>query len=132
MTWNLKYLMAAAMAGIMSLSMTACSADYNGYDNDDAELIGTWDAISTQFYAEGEGYSKPGLGVGYWVITDRTITQYDCTDEASPPVGYSFDGRKLNIEGREEHEVVTLTKQQMLLRTEVRQGIYQEITYKRR
>ena len=53
MTWNLKYLMAAAMAGIMSLSMTACSADYNGYDNDDAELIGTWDAISNQYYSVG-------------------------------------------------------------------------------
>jgi hypothetical protein len=53
MTKSLKYLMAAVMAGIFGLSITACSADYNGFDSNDAELIGTWDAISNQYYSVG-------------------------------------------------------------------------------
>lgn len=132
MTKSLLYLMTAVMAGIVSLSMTACSADYDGNSYDDAELVGTWDAISSQYYAVGEGYSQPGKGVGYWVITDRTITQYGLKDEAGPPSGYTYDGRQLNIGGQMVHEVVTLNRQQMLLRTEVRKNIYQEITFKRR
>ena len=132
MTKSLLYLMTAVIVGIFGLSMTACSADYDGNSYDEAELVGTWDAISSQFYAEGEGYSQPGRGVGYWVITDRTITQYGLTDEAGPPSGYTYDGRKLNIGGQKVHEVVTLTQEQMLLRTKVEKGIYRETTYKRR
>lgn len=132
MTKILLYMMSAVMVGILGLSITACSADYDGTSTDDAELVGTWDAVSSQFYAEGKGYSQPGLGDGYWVITQRTITQYDHKDEASPPSGYTYDGRKLNIGGAIEHEVVTLNRQQMLLRTEVQKGIYREITFKRR
>jgi hypothetical protein len=132
MTKSLLYLMSAVMAGVFGLSITACSADYDGNSTDEAELVGTWDAVSSQFYAEGKGYSQPGLGDGYWVITQRTITQYDHKDEASPPSGYIYDGRKLNIGGAIEHEVVTLNRQQMLLRTEVQKGIYREITFKRR
>ena len=129
---SLLYLMTAVMAGLLNLSLTACSVDYDGNDYDNPEIIGTWDAVSSQFYAEGKGYSQPGLGDGYWVITQRTITQYDHKDEASPPSGYTYDGRKLNIGGAIEHEVVTLNRQQMLLRTEVQKGIYREITFKRR
>ena len=125
-------MMTAVIVGIFGLSMTACSADYDGNSYDEAELVGTWDAISSQFYAEGEGYSQPGRGVGYWVITDRTITQYGLTDEARPPSGYTYDGRRLNIGGQKVHEVVTLTQEQMLLRTKVEKGIYRETTYKRR
>ena len=132
MTKSLLYLMSAVMAGVFGLSITACSADYDGNSTKETELVGTWDAVSSQFYAEGKGYSQPGLGDGYWVITQRTITQYDHQDEASPPSGYTYDGRKLNIGGTIEHEVVTLNRQQMLLRTEVQKGIYREITFKRR
>ena len=129
---SLLYLMTAVMAGFLNLSLSACSVDYDGNDYEAPEIIGTWDAVSSQFYAEGKGYSQPGLGDGYWVITQRTITQYDHKDEASPPSGYTYDGRKLNIGGAIEHEVVTLNRQQMLLRTEVQKGIYREITFKRR
>ena len=45
--------MAAVMAGIFGLSITACSANYDGFDSNDAELIGTWDAISNQYYSVG-------------------------------------------------------------------------------
>ena len=132
MTKSLLYLMTAVMAGVFGLSITACSADYDGNSTDEAELVGTWDAINSQFYADGKGYSQPGLADGYWVITQRTITQYDNKDEAGPPSGYTYDGRKLNIGGTIVHEVVTLNKRQMLLRTEVQVGIYREITFKRR
>ena len=132
MTKSLLYLMSAVMAGVFGLSITACSVDYDGNSTEEAELVGTWDAVSSQFYAEGQGYSQPGLGDGYWVITQCTITQYDHKDEASPPSGYTYDGRKLNIGGAIEHEVVTLNRQHMLLRTEVQKGIYREITFKRR
>lgn len=60
MTKSLLYLMTAVMVGIFGLSMTACSADYDGNSTDEAELVGTWDAVSSQFYAEGKGYSQPG------------------------------------------------------------------------
>ena len=51
---------------------------------------------------------------------------------ASTTAGYTFDGRRLTIDGRTACEVVTLTRQQMLLRKQVQQGVYQETTFKRR
>lgn len=129
---SLLYLMTAVMAGLLNLSLTACSVDYDGNDYDNPEIIGTWDAVSSQYYAEGEGYSQPGLSTGYWVVTDRTITEYDHSDASTSTAGYTFDGRKLLIDGRKSCEVVTLTQQQMLLRTPVKEGFYKETTYKRR
>ena len=129
---SLLYLMTAVMAGLLNLSLTACSVDYDGNDYDNPEIIGTWDAVSSQYYAEGEGYSQPGLSTGYWVVTDRTITEYDHSDASTSAAGYTFDGRKLIIDGRKSCEVVTLTQQQMLLRTPVKEGFYKETTYKRR
>ena len=130
---SLLYLMTAVMAGFLNLSLTACSVDYDGNDYEAPEIIGTWDAVSNQYYVEGEGYSQPGPSYGYWVVTDRTITEYDITDaDAVTTAGYTFDGRKLNIAGRKVCEVVTLTGQQMLLRTEVGEGLYKETTFKRR
>ena len=52
------------MAGFVSLSMSACSVDYDGNNENDADLIGTWDAISQQYYADNEGYGKPGPAGG--------------------------------------------------------------------
>jgi len=133
MTKRLMYLMATMMAVLFSFSTTACSVDYDGNDGNDAELIGTWDAVSHQYYAEGEGYSMPGPADGYWVITARTITAYNKVDvTTSATAGYTFDGRCLNIDGHAVCEVVTLTRQQMLLRKQVQQGVYQETTFKRR
>ena len=134
MTKNMLYVMVAVMAGFVSLSMTACSVDYDGNDGkNDAELIGTWDAVSQQYYVDNEGYSQPGPAGGYWVITARTITEYQQVNaSASSSAGYTFDGRRLNIDGRTTCEVVTLTQRQMLLRKQVQQGKYQEITFKRR
>ena len=130
---SLLYLMTAAMAGLLNLSLTACSVDYDGNNYETPEIIGTWDAVSNQYYVEGEGYSQPGPSYGYWVVTDRTITEYDITDaDAVTTAGYTFDGRKLNIAGRKVCEVVALTGQQMLLRTEVGEGLYKETTFKRR
>ena len=130
---SLLYLMTAVMAGLLNLSLTACSVDYDGNDYDNPEIIGTWDAVSNQYYVEGEGYSQPGPSYGYWVVTDRTITEYDITDaDAVTTAGYTFDGRKLNIAGRKVCEVVALTGQQMLLRAEVGEGLYKETTFKRR
>ena len=129
---SLLYLMTAVMAGLLNLSLTACSVDYDGNDYDNPEIIGTWDAVSSQYYAEGEGYSQPGLSTGYWVVTDRTITEYDHSAASTSTAGYTFDGRKLIIDGRKSCEVVTLTQQQMLLRTPVKEGFYKETTYKRR
>ena len=121
------------MAGFVSLSMTACSVDYDGNNENDADLIGTWDAISQQYYANNKGYGKPGPAGGYWVITARTITEYQQVNAvASTTAGYTFDGRRLTIDGRTACEVVTLTQRQMLLRKQVQQGKYQEITFKRR
>ena len=77
---SLLYLMTAVMAGFLNFSLTACSVDYDGNDYEAPEIIGTWDAVSNQYYAEGEGYSQPGLSTGYWVVTDRTITEYDKKD----------------------------------------------------
>ena len=125
--------MTAVMAGFLNLSLTACSVDYDGNDYETPEIIGTWDAVSNQYYVEGEGYSQPGPSYGYWVVTDRTITEYDITDaDAVTTAGYTFDGRKLNIAGRQVCEVVTLNGQQMLLRAEVGEGLYKETTFKRR
>ena len=134
MTKNMLYVIAAVMAGFVSLSMSACSVDYAGNDGkNDVELIGTWDAISQQYYVDNEGYGKPGPAGGYWVITARTITEYQQANAiASTTAGYTFDGRKLTIDGRTACEVVTLTRQQMLLRKQVQQGVYQETTFKRR
>ena len=134
MTKNMLYVMAAVMAGFVSLSMSACSVDYDGNDGkNDVELIGTWDAISQQYYADNEGYGKPGPAGGYWVITARTITEYQQVNAvASTTAGYTFYGRRLTIDGRTACEVVTLTQRQMLLRKQVQQGKYQEITFKRR
>ena len=121
------------MAGFVSLSISACSVDYDGNAENDAELIGTWDAISQQYYVDNEGYSQPGPAGGYWVITARTITEYQQVNAvASTTAGYTFDGRRLTIDGRTACEVVTLTQRQMLLRKQVQQGLYQEITFKRR
>ena len=133
MTKNMLYVMAAVMAGFVSLSMSACSVDYDGNNENDADLIGTWDAISQQYYVDNEGYSQPGPAGGYWVITARTITEYQQMNaSASRAAGYTFDGRRLTIDGRTACEVVTLTQRQMLLRKQVQQGKYQEITFKRR
>ena len=71
------------MAGFVSLSMSACSVDYDGNNENDADLIGTWDAISQQYYADNEGYGKPGPAGGYWVITARTITEYQQVNAAA-------------------------------------------------
>ena len=125
--------MTVVMAVFLNLSLTACSVDYDGNDYETPEIIGTWDAVSNQYYVEGEGYSQPGPSYGYWVVTDRTITEYDITDaDAVTTAGYTFDGRKLNIAGRKVCEVVELTGQQMLLRAEVGEGLYKETTFKRR
>ena len=132
MTKSLLYLMTAVMAGFFGLSITACSVDYDGNSYDEPDLVGTWDAVSSQFYAVGEGYSKPGLGDGYWVITDRTITEYDHNNTKGTTTGYTYDGKKLNIGGNRLVEVVSVNKQQMLLRWEVGEGICRETTYKRR
>ena len=133
MTKNMLYVMAAVMAGFVSLSMSACSVDYDGNNENDADLIGTWDAISQQYYADNEGYGKPGPAGGYWVITARTITEYQQVNAAAiTTAGYTFDGRRLTIDGRTACEVVTLTQRQMLLRKQVQQAKYQEITFKRR
>jgi hypothetical protein len=133
MTKNYLYVMAAVMACFVSLSMTACSVDYDGNAENDAELIGTWDAICEQYYADNAGYGMPGRASGYWVITARTITEYQQANAiASTTAGYTFDGRRLTIDGRTACEVVTLTRQQMLLRKQVQQGVYQETTFKRR
>ena len=130
---SLLYLMTAVMAGFLNLSLTACSVDYDGNDYETPEIIGTWDAVSNQYYVEGEGYSQPGPSYGYWVVTDRTITEYDITDaDAVTTAGYTFGGRKLNIAGRKVCEVVALTGQQMLLRAGVGEGLYKETTFKRR
>ena len=132
MTKSLFYLMTVGLAGVFNISMTACSVDYDGNDCDDSELIGTWEAVSSQYYSDEEGYSLPGPGDGYWVITDRTITEYDRANMVvKNTAGYSFDGRKLNIDGRKACEVVTLSQQQMLLRTKVRDGRYQELTFRK-
>ena len=133
MTTRLMYLMATMMAVLFTFSVTACSVDYDGNNDNDAELIGTWDAVCEQYYAEGEGYSMPGPADGYWVITASTITEYGKVDAAAnATVGYTFDGRRLNIEGRTVCELVTLTRRQMLLRRQVQIGVYQETTFKRR
>ena len=130
---SLLYLMTAVMAGLLNLSLTACSVDYDGNDYEAPEIIGTWDAVSSQYYAEGEGYCQPALSFGFWVVTDQTITEYGNKDaNAVTTAGYTFDGRKLHIAGRMVCEVVTLTGQQMLLRTEVGEGLYKETTFKRR
>ena len=132
MTKCLMSFITAVMAGFFGLSITACSVDYDGNSCDEPELVGTWDAVSSQYYAEGEGYTKPGLATGYWVITDRTITQYDHTNTPGAAEGYSYDGRRLNIGGRRVVEVVSVSQQQMLLRTAENERIYRETTYKRR
>jgi hypothetical protein len=130
---SLLFLMNAVMAGFFSLSMAACSVDYDGNDDSNEDLIGTWDAISEQFYADNEGYGLPGPAGGYWVITARTITEYQQVNAAAiTTAGYTFDGRRLTIDGRTACEVVTLTQRQMLLRKQVQQGKYQEITFNRR
>ena len=130
---NLLYLMNAVMAGFFSLSMAACSVDYDGNDDNNEDLIGTWDAVCEQYYVDNEGYSQPGRAAGYWVITDCTITTYQQPNATvSSTAGYTFDGRKLNIEGHETCEVVALTREQMLLRKQVQQGVFQETTFKRR
>ena len=51
---SLLYLMTAVMAGFLNLSLTACSVDYDGNDYETPEIIGTWDAVSNQYYVEGE------------------------------------------------------------------------------
>lgn len=133
MTKRLLYLKATMMAVLFGLGVTACSVDYDGNSDTDAELIGTWDAVTEQFYAEGEGYGMPGPADGYWVITASTITEYGRVDvAASTTVGYTFDGRRLNMGGRTVCEVVTLTRRQMLLRKQVQSGVYRETTFKRR
>ena len=134
MTERMKYGMATMMALLFGFSISACSVDSDGNDSSgDAELIGTWDAVSIQYYTEEVGYSRPGAGGAYWVITARTITEYSRMDDAAgQPVGYSFDGRRLTIDGRKACEVVTLTRSQMLLRQQVQAGVYQETTFKRR
>lgn len=131
---SLLCVIAAVMAGFVSLSMTACSVDYDGNDGEnDADLIGTWDAISQQYYVDNEGYSQPGPAGGYLVITARIITEYQQVNAtASISAGYTFDGRRLNIDGRTVCEVVKLTRQHMLLRRPVRQGVCRETTFKRR
>ena len=78
MTKSVLYLLATTVAGFFSFTMSACSVDYDGNDSSrDAELIGTWDAISSQYYAEGEGYSMPGPGGAYWVMV-LSVLVIDC------------------------------------------------------
>ena len=133
MTKSLMSLMTAVMAVFFGMSITACSVDYDGFECDEPELVGTWDAITSQFYVENEGYSMPGLGDGYLVITQNTITEFDHKNNITMNAeGYTFDGRKINIEGQSEREVVTLSQQQMLIRTIVAKSVYRETTYKRR
>lgn len=133
MTKRLMFLKATTMVVLFAFGMVACSVDYDGNHENDADLIGTWDAISEQFYADNEGYGLPGPAGGYWVITARTITEYQQVNAAAcTTAGYTFDGRRLNIDGRTACEVVTLTQRLMLLRKQVQQGGYQETTFKRR
>lgn len=134
MTKSVLYLLATTVAGFFSFTMSACSVDYDGNDSSrDAELIGTWDAISSQYYAEGEGYSMPGPGGAYWVITDRTITEYDKQKGTPwPTADYTYDGRRLIIGGEKVCEVVALTRRQMLLRQPVQEGVFRELTFNRR
>lgn len=127
MTRSLVYLI-AMIAGFINL--TSCSMDYDGNDYKEPQLIGTWDAISRQYYAADEGYSMPVPGVGFWVVTSTTITNYE--GAAPTTAGYTFDGRQLNIEGRKVMDVVTLTEAQMLVRTQLDNGKCEETTYKRR
>jgi hypothetical protein len=46
--------------------------------------------------------------------------------------GYSFDGRRLVIDGQSLWEVVSLSGRLMLLRQEVRKDEFKEMTFKRR
>ena len=130
---SLLFLMNAVMAGFFCLSMAACSVDYDGNDDSNEDLIGTWDVVCEQYYVDNEGYSQPGRVDGFWVVTARTISAYQQTNATTcTTAGYTLDGRKLNIEGREACEVVALTREQMLLRKQVKQGVFQEVTFKRR
>ncbi len=129
---SLMYLM-AMMTWIFSL--TACSMNSDGHDDDapEQDLIGTWDAVCCQYYEIGEGYGTPTPETDSWTISSNTITTCDrVSGTVGLVAGYSFDGRRLVIDGQSLWEVVSLSGQLMLLRQEVRKDEFKEMTFKRR
>jgi hypothetical protein len=76
MTKSLKYLMAAVMAGIFGLSITACSADYDGFDSNDAELIGTCKVIDDVTTTGGAlvGTNNGTIYACYYTGTTRAVS----------------------------------------------------------
>lgn len=129
---SLMYLM-TMMAWIFSLTACSVDSDGNDYDAPVQDLIGTWDVVCSQCYEEGEGYGMPVPEIDCWVITANTITKCNrATGLRERSVGYTFDGRCLLIDGSSACEVVTLSRQLMLLRQKVDPDVFRETTFKRR
>lgn len=94
-------------------------------------LVGTWDAVSSRFYNDN-GWEEIEDETGYWVFTETTVTDHSDNDILDGlTLNYTFNGKKLVIGGYITWEVVRMTGNTMVLKTEII-GAYQETTFKKR
>ena len=134
----MKYL-STIFALAIAFTATSCSVDedFNNYDNcvvseETPVITGTWEATITQYYTEGVGYSQPGRGREYWIISDNNIAEYDKADDTYySSSSYTFDGKSLIIADNRVWNVVSKNEKEMLLRMEVYKGMFQETMFKR-
>ena len=93
-------------------------------------LIGTWDAEETKYYADGE--ERKEKESGYWTFTESTVSIHSDDDVFDgQTVPYTFNGKRLVIDGVAIWDVVTLTSSKMVLKTQI-VGATQETTFKKR
>ena len=119
---------------VAALSFTACGGDDDEIDTgggDSSVLVGTWDAVSSRFYND-DGWEEIEDETGYWVFTETTVTDHSDNDILDGlTLNYTFNGKKLVIGGYITWEVVRMTGNTMVLKTEII-GAYQETTFKKR
>ena len=122
---------------VAALNFTACgSDDDNENEGGSSALIGKWDVVQTVHYYDSESEVDDGNGA-YWEFTANKLTVHDSKDLMNgKPCDYTYSNGKLSITGMSIYNVIELTSEKMVLRSELLDfGVYTYyniITFKKR